>query len=258
MNWVALISILSTIPPKTGQFITINPTHESFSAMTHRVTDSSERAFLITSTQAVRLPVHLKSCRHSKEIHFPPQQRWQFAFPLPNLNLTGWHIHAVATPAADLHRAWFVALIALLDLRSAQDKRRKKRQENSIIFQIICSSFREYLKQKRISQPPSSWTSLLYLCKDVSLPACLQVLLHAGAMEMWSAAPPGQVCLGGAQRLPGPNGIIQHCLKVKAQSRTTSQISSVHHRNIVRIIVTANSGKSTKTGISLHNIQLFL
>lgn len=90
-------------PPKTGQFITINPTHESLSAMTRLVTDSSERAFLINSTQTVGLPVHLKSCRRSKEIHFPPQQRSQFAFPLPNLNLTGWQIHAVATPTANLH-----------------------------------------------------------------------------------------------------------------------------------------------------------
>lgn len=58
-----------------------------------------------------------------------------------------------------------------------------------------------------------------------------------------------------AQRLPGTNGITQHYLKVKAQSRTMSQIISVHH-NITHITDTCVSRETTKTLSRLHASHL--
>lgn len=80
-----------------------------------------------------------------------------------------------------------------------------------------------------------------------SLPVPLQVHLHAGAVEMWATG--GGYACNCAQRLP--NGITQHYLKVKAQSRTMSQIISVHH-NITHITHASVSRETTKTLIRLH------
>lgn len=83
---------------------------------------------------------------------------------------------------------------------------------------------------------------------DGSLPVPLQVHLHAGAGEMWAS---GAGTPATAHNLPGTNGIIQHYLKVKAQSRTMSQIISVHH-NITQITDTRVSRETAKTVIRLH------
>lgn len=79
-----------------------------------------------------------------------------------------------------------------------------------------------------------------------------------GASACWCCGDVGDRCgdaCNCAQRPPGTNGIIQHYLKVKAQSRTMSQIIAVHH-NITHITDTSVSRETTKTLIRLHTSDL--